>query len=329
VTRAVRVGVLLLAAIAVLTIAAPVLAPHDPAAQFLEYVSAPPMRPRLIDADGRWRAPFVYPLRLEDRLQGRFAQDRSQRMPLRLFGPSLVAAEERPGESPWLLLGSDPLGRDVFARLLLGARVSLGVSACAAIAALALGALLGGVAGFVGGRVDTLLMRAADFVLVLPVLYVVLALRAAMPLVMSASDVFWTLVVVLALAGWPYPARGVRAIVASERRKEYAEAARAIGAGPWRILRRHVLPATGGFLAVQATLLLPAFVLAEATLSYVGLGFPNTTPSWGVMLQDAARVAALSQAPWLLAPAGAIVLTVLAVHLSAAHVGADRARVTF
>lgn len=328
-TRAVRVGVLLLAAIAVLTIAAPVLAPHDPAAQFLEYVSAPPMRPRLIDADGRWRAPFVYPLRLEDRLQGRFAQDRSQRMPLRLFGPSLVAAEERPGESPWLLLGSDPLGRDVFARLLLGARVSLGVSACAAIAALALGALLGGVAGFVGGRVDTLLMRAADFVLVLPVLYVVLALRAAMPLVMSASDVFWTLVVVLALAGWPYPARGVRAIVASERRKEYAEAARAIGAGPWRILRRHVLPATGGFLAVQATLLLPAFVLAEATLSYVGLGFPNTTPSWGVMLQDAARVAALSQAPWLLAPAGAIVLTVLAVHLAAAHVGADRARVTF
>jgi peptide/nickel transport system permease protein len=159
-------------------------------------------------------------------------------------------------------------------------------------------------------------MRAADFVIVLPVIYVVLALRAVMPLVLTPAQVFWTLVAVMALAGWPYPARGVRAVIAAERRKEYAEAARAIGAGRTRILLRHLLPAAIGFLRVQATLLLPAFIVAEATLSYVGLGFPDATPSWGVMLPAPADSSALIDAPWLLTPAAAIVLSVLALHLA-------------
>jgi peptide/nickel transport system permease protein len=129
--------------------------------------------------------------------------------------------------------------------------------------------------------------------------------------------VFWTLGAVLAAAGWPYPARGVRALVAAERRKEYAEAAQAEGAGPLRILLRHLLPAARGFLLVQATLLVPAFILAEATLSFVGLGFLAPVPSWGVMLQEAARLGALLDAPWLFAPAAGIVITVLGVHLAA------------
>jgi peptide/nickel transport system permease protein len=158
-------------------------------------------------------------------------------------------------------------------------------------------------------------MRITDFVLVLPAIYLVLTLRAAMPLVLTESQVFWTMTGVFAMAGWPYPARGVRAVVAAERRKEYAEAARAIGAGPWRILLRHLLPAARGFLAVQLTLLVPGFILAEATLSFVGFGFAEPVPSWGLMLQDAARISVLSEAPWLLAPAGAIVFSVLALHL--------------
>jgi peptide/nickel transport system permease protein len=186
------------------------------------------------------------------------------------------------------------------------------------VLALVLGALVGAVAGFTGGRIDDVLMRLTDLVLVLPAIYVVLMLRALMPLVLTESEVFWTLVAVFAMAGWPFPARGVRAIVSAEARKEYAEAARASGASPSRILLRHLLPSTRGFLAVQATLLVPAFILAEATLSFAGFGFPQPLPSWGLMLQDVASVTILSEAPWLLAPGAAIAFSVLALHLAGA-----------
>ena len=116
-------------------------------------------------------------------------------------------------------------------------------------------------------------------------------------------------------------ARGVRAIVASEREREYAQAGRALGAGPVRLLARHLLPAASSYLAVQATLLLPAFILAEATLSYVGFGFPSTVPTWGTMLQEAANVSLVGEAPWLLAPAGVIFVLVLAVNLAVQGTG--------
>lgn len=307
---------MLLAAIALLSAGASIVAPNDPGRQFADLSYAPPMLPHLRAADGTWRRPFVYPLRLEHRLEHRFSEDRTRPVPLVwLTSGSLVSAGGP--DTPWLLLGSDALGRDIFSRLVCGARLSLGVSLFAAAGALLLGALLGAVAGFAGGRVDDFLMRAADFVLVLPAIYVVIVLRAAMPLVLSTPQVFWTMVTVLAIAGWPYVARGVRAIVAAEKRKEYAEAARAIGAGSMRILLRHVLPATAGFLAVQSTLLLPAFILAEATLSFVGFGFAEPTPSWGVMLHDASQAGVLAESPWLLSPAIAIVISVLALHLAA------------
>ncbi len=309
-------GAVLLVGIAVVSAGASIIAPHDPGRQFADLSYAPPMRPHVRAPDGTWRRPFVYPLRLEDRLEHRFSEDRSRPVPLRwLASGALVSADESSG--PWLLLGGDALGRDIFSRVVRGARLSLGVSIFAAAGALLLGALLGAIAGFTGGRVDDLLMRTADFVLVLPALYVVIVLRAAMPLVLSTPQVFWTMAVVLAVAGWPYVARGVRAVVAAERRKEYADAARAIGAGSLRILLRHLLPAAAGFVVVQATLLLPAFILAEATLSFVGFGFAEPTPSWGVMLHDAAQAGTLAEAPWLLSPAIAIVISVLALHLAA------------
>jgi len=218
------------------------------------------------------------------------------------------------GTEPWFPLGSDALGRDVLSRLLTGARLSLGVALLSAIVALAIGASVGAAAGYAGGWIDAALMRTADFVLVLPGIYVVLALRGVLPLVLSTPQVFTALVVVLALVGWPSAARGVRGIIIVEQGQEYAEAARALGASPWRVVGRHLLPATRGFLAVQATLLLPAFVMAEATLSFVGLGFAPPTPSWGAMLYDAGGVRVVADAPWLLAPAGAIVLTVFVVQ---------------
>jgi peptide/nickel transport system permease protein len=311
-----RVGLALVVVIAAFTIAAPAIAPHEAGQQFADFIYAPPMRPHVIDGDGRWHAPFVYPLRLVDRLGRRYQEDRSTRLPLVWFSSGSLVNTAHPG-SPWLLLGGDALGRDIFARIVRGARLSLGVSASAAAGALLLGAIVGALAGFHGGRLDDVLMRMADVVLVLPAIYVVIVLRAAMPLVLTTAEIFWTMTVILSVAGWPYAARGVRAIVATESRREYAESARAIGAGSWRILLRHLLPAARPFLAAQATLLVPAFILAEATLSFVGFGFAEPTPSWGVMLHDASQAGTLADAPWLLAPAGAIVLSVLALHLSA------------
>ncbi len=309
-------GWVLLGAVTALALGAPFIGPNDVAQQFPDLGYAPPMLPRVIDADGAWHAPFVHPLRLVDRLDRRYVEDRTIRVPLRWFAGGVLVSSGDP-LVPWLPLGADALGRDVLSRVLRGARLSLGVAAIAVTGALCLGAFVGATAGFAGGRVDDGLMRVADFVLVLPAIYVVLALRASMPLVLSTTQVFWTVGSVLALAGWPYPARVVRAIIAAERRKEYAEAARAAGAGRSRILLRHLLPATRGSMLVQATLLLPSFILAEATLSFVGLGFPAPVPSWGVMLEEAAGAGALVDTPWLLAPAVAIVITVFAVHLAA------------
>jgi peptide/nickel transport system permease protein len=315
-------GAALLVAIALVTACAAFVAPHDPGRQFADFTYAPPMLPHVVDASGHWRRPFVYPLRLADRLESRYTEDRDHPMPIHWFSMGALAWVDE-SRAPWLLLGGDALGRDIFARVVRGARLSLGVSIVAAGGALLLGALAGAMAGFSGGRIDDLLMRTADIVLVLPAIYVVIVLRAAMPLVLSTEQVFWTMVVVLALAGWPYVARGVRAVVAAEKGKEYAEAARAIGAGSWRILLRHLLPASRGFLVVQATLLLPAFILAEATLSFVGFGFAEPTPSWGVMLHGAGQAGTLAEAPWLLSPAAAIVLSVLALYLTA---GAEASR---
>ena len=310
------VGITLGAIVTAFAAAGPWLVANPPSEQFAEYVYAPPMRPRIIDDSWTIRRPFVYPLVLQDRLERRYSLDRSRPLVLRFFQRGSVLSVDRSGP-PWFALGTDALGRDQFARLAWGARLSLGVALCAALGALALGTIIGGIAGFRGGAIDEALMRGADFVIALPALYVVLALRAAMPLVLTPWQVFWTMVIVLGAVGWPFPARAVRAVVASERTREYAEAARALGASRTRLLLRHLLPAARGVLVVQTTLLLPAFVLAEATLSFVGLGFGEPISSWGAMLRDAGGRAVV-EAPWLLTPAMAIVIAALAVNLAAA-----------
>ena len=294
----------LLLALALIVILAPLLAPYDPGRLFDGYPYAPPMRPRVLD-EGSIRAPFAYALVPVDPIERRYDADRSRR--LHSFS----------GDTPWFLLGSDPLGRDVLSRVMMGARLSLGIALLATLAALVIGGTIGALAAYAGGWVDAVLMRIADFVIVLPGIYLVLALRGALPVALTTTQVFIALVGVLSLIGWPTVARGVRGILVVQRQSEYAEAARAMGAGPARVILRHLLPAASGFFAVQATLLVPAFVTAEATLSLVGLGFTPPAASWGMMLQDATSPGTLVAAPWLLSPALAVMLTVLAVHLAA------------
>jgi peptide/nickel transport system permease protein len=323
--RARPLGLVLMAALSLLAIAAPFLSPNDPRVQF-DLAYAPPTVPRIVTADGSLSRPFVYPLVPASRLERRFDADTSRPVTIRFFSGGRLATTV---SVPWLPLGADPLGRDVFSRLAHGARLSLSVALAATILAIAVGALAGALAGYAGGTLDRVIMTVADFVVILPAAYVVVTLRSAMPLTMSVEAVFWTIVLVLAAASWPIPARGVRAIIAAERTQTYAESAYAAGAGPLRILLRHLLPAAQAHLAMQAFLLFPAFILAEAALSYLGLGFAEPAASWGVMLKDAGSVSDIADAPWILSPAAAIVVAVLATHLVTADRGEDVSALRF
>jgi peptide/nickel transport system permease protein len=308
-----RAGLALMALVVAVTLLAPVLAPNDPARTFRDLAFAPPSTISVRDPSGAWRGPHTYPLRLVSRLERRYEEDRARPLPIRFFAAGRLMTVDEGGVL--LVLGADSNGRDIFARLLHGARTSLALALVSTLGAMMIGLVVGGIAGYTGGIADEILTRVSDFVVVLPAIYVVLALRSVLPLVLPAQTIFLLMAGIFALIGWPFVARGVRAIVASEWRREYAQAARALGAGHARMLRRHLLPATAGYLAVQATLLLPSFILAEATMSYVGLGFPDTTPSWGTMLHDASNVVVLGDVPWALSPAAAIFTVVLAVNL--------------
>ncbi|MBY0493614.1 MAG: ABC transporter permease [Cyanobacteria bacterium] len=300
-----RAGIFL-AALILFSLIAPWLAPYDAGRKFDDFLHAPPMPPHL---DGL--APVVHPLVLADRLEQRFEADRSRTVRLPWV--------QHDDATPVFLLGADDFGRDVLSRLLFGARTSIGLSLVATLGAVLIGALAGAWAGYRGGWIDEAIMRVADFVLVLPVIYVVLVLRAVLPLVLPASTVFVLVAWIFIVVGWPFVAKGVRAIVAVERGREYVQAAQSLGASPLRILVVHLIPACAGHLLVQATLLLPAFILAEATLSFIGLGFPDPVASWGTMLAGAGNYNAVARFPWTLAPAVAIFAIVLLTNLLASQ----------
>ena len=310
-------GIALIAVALFAAVTAPVAAPHAMDAHFAGLLSAPPTIVRIAGAGEAWHAPFIYRWQLVNQLEQRYEEDRSARIPLVWFSGGHLVRSSNEESAPLLLLGADSYGRDVFTRLLFGARTSLGLAVTAALGAMLIGVSLGGAAGFAGGAVDEVLMRVTDFVMVLPAIYVALALRAVLPLVLSGSQVFALLAAIFAVVGAPFLARGVRAIVRSEKRLDYASAAQALGAGDLRVLVRHLLPSARGFVAVQITLLVPAFIIAEATLSYVGLGFPDPVASWGTMLHDAStNIRVFADFPWLLSPAAAIFLVVLGVNLT-------------
>jgi ABC-type dipeptide/oligopeptide/nickel transport system permease subunit len=296
-----RAGTILLLLIGLVTLAAPWLSTSDVSAQHPDLALAPPSLARRVIVE---RLPPTY--RVLD-----------QRLPVTWFSGRLVRSTD-PAE-PLLPLGADSLGRDQWTRLLHGARLSLGLTLAGLTGAVVIGALLGLLAGSGRTWLDASVMRLADLFIAWPALYVVLVLRAALPLSMPFESLFALMALVLTLAGWPIVARVVRSVTVSERARESILAAQAAGATPAWIMRHHLLPAAIPVVVTQALLLVPSFILAEATLSFVGLGFSEPTPSWGTMLVEAAQPFTLRHAPWLLAPAAAIALVTLSVNLVVAR----------
>ena len=317
-----RVAWVVVGVLAFGALAAPWVSAQDPWVQFVDRSFAPPTRVHVRDADG-WHAPFIYRQVLVDRVSRRYADDQSQRVPLEWFTNGRLVSVDAAG-GPLLWLGADSLGRDIWSRLWHGARLSFGVAIAGALGALVVGLLLGALAGAARGWPDVAVTSLADFVIVLPAVYLVLVLRSLMPVVLDAPVVFLLLTTLFAFAGGPHVARGVRAIVATERRRDYAEAALAIGAGRMRLLG-HLVPAAYGFLRVEFVLLVPALLIAESTISFLGLGFPEPQPSWGLMLKEASSVSAMQLAPWTLSPALLLFVFVLALQQLAGGRSVDTA----
>jgi peptide/nickel transport system permease protein len=287
----------------------------------------PPQALHWFDERGRFHLrPFVRPTTMADASSFEYREDATQRQPLRLFVrgvpykwlwlvPSTLHlyGVDAPGRVN--LLGTDPLGRDVVSRLLFGAQVSLTVGLVGIAITFTIGLLLGGISGYFGGWVDSLIMRTTELLLTIPALYLLIALRGVFPIDMPSHEVYLAIIVVLSFISWAGLARVIRGMVLSIRRQEYIAAAEALGVGRLRIIWRHILPNTLSFVIVAATIAVPGFILGEVVLSFIGLGVQEPAASWGNMLIQARSIRALTSFPWMLfVPGTAIFLTVLAFN---------------
>ena len=298
--------------------AAGFFAPYDPVEQDRERPYLPPMHVHLIDARGHIHArPFFYPLRPREGSFDQYEENTTTTVPLKFFEsgaayhllgvvPSRLHLFGAEGGRIYLL-GTDAYGRDQLSRILYGGQVSLLAGLLGAGVTLLLGALIGMAAGYYGGWRDELLMRIAELFLALPWLYLLFALRAFLPLAVSPFDSFLLVVVVIGMVGWARPARLVRGVVLSVKERDFVRAARGFGASDLYLLRRHILPETVGVILTQAAILVPQFVLAEMTLSFLGLGVPEPLSSWGNLLASLQQYNVLVSYWWMYLPALAIV----------------------
>lgn len=231
---------------------------------------------------------------------------------LHLFGSS-------DADVPFYLWGSDDLGGDIFSKILFGGRISLSIGILSAVVAVALGLLFGGLAGYFGGWVDETIMRFVEALSAIPALFLLITLSAIFyPLNLPPSVVFMLVVVVLAMIGWGGVARTVRGQVLSLRERDFAYAARSLGASNARIIVRHMLPHTISFIIVYMSLEIPGFIITESVLSFFGLGIQAPATSWGLMLSTAQNfvgVSGLGDRWWIFLPGLFIFIAVLAWNL--------------
>ncbi|MDX2034577.1 MAG: ABC transporter permease [Blastocatellia bacterium] len=298
------------------------LSPHPYARGDDRHGFHPPMllRIRVIDEQGAWSRPFVYGIAAAN--AGSHAENRAEKHPLRLFPRGeeyswmglrcsrRLLGVDAPGRL--YLLGTDQFGRDLLARILHGAQTSLSIGLLCVALSMGLGLLIGGSAGWRGGRVDFLLMRLVELMLAIPSLYAVLILRRSFGDELTPARVYLLMVLLFTLTGWAPAARLIRGLFLGLKEREYALAARAMGAGSLRIVVRHLLPNALPAMLAAAARTIPFFILGEVSLSFLGLGVQEPEPSWGNLLAAAQNLRVLTDFSWLLLPGAFIFLAVLA-----------------
>jgi peptide/nickel transport system permease protein len=224
----------------------------------------------------------------------------------------LLASQD--ASQPLFLFGADRLGRCVYSRIMQGTQISLSVGLLGVFLSLFLGIVLGGISGYYGGKTDFVIQRVIELVLSLPTIPIWLALAAALPQDWPAIMHYLMITVILSLTGWAQLARVVRGRFLSLRTEEFVTAARLDGASEGRIIFRHMLPSFSSHIIASVTLAVPAMILAETSLSFLGLGLQPPTISWGVLLREAQNIRSIATAPWLFAPGAAVVLAVIALN---------------
>jgi len=287
---------------------------------------SPPTRLHFVRPDGQISLrPFVYGWNEAALDTGIYEADRSQIYPLQFFvhgSPYTIVkginasthlfGVESPGRL--YLFGTDDFGRDEFSRMLYGGRISILAGWIGAAIALFTGGIVGLISGYTGRWVDSVTMRMVELFMALPWLYLLFAVRAILPLRIETTDTFILLIAIVGIIGWARPARLVRSMVLSAKERNFVLAARAMGASNTHILRKHILPQVYALLLTMAAYLVPQFILAEVTLSFLGLGIGEPVPSWGTLLAELQKYNVLVNYWWMYAPGIALVALFLIYH---------------
>lgn len=317
-------GVVVLSIAYVLAIFAGFFSTADPAYRHKKHLFAPPTAIRIIH-DGKLHRPFVYGLKSSRHPVTRaniFELDKEQIHLLKLFVTGYeysvlglfssrihLLGVEDPGVI--FLFGTESLGRDMFSRVLHGARVSLSIGLVGVFLSFILGSLLGGLSGYFGGWVDMFLQRVIEFLQSIPTLPLWMGLAAAVPVTWPQTRTYFMITIILSILGWTGLARVVRGKLLQLRNEDYVMAAQVYGASDIRIITRHLLPGFMSYLIVHLTLAIPYMILGETALSFLGIGLRPPAVTWGVMLQQAQNVRTVVMSPWLLLPGLCVVIVVL------------------